>query len=757
MLSYRPRRWLVHLALAFGAGVYLGYGVPFSPLWLLTAAAGIALLWVLRRQERSVYLPAMGLAVLAGLLRCGIAAHPALPPEGLYTITAAVNGEASVRDADGRVAVYLKNVRLKEADGSFRAYWTYWPKDSGDPLPQAGQRVRFTTKLYHPSGQVNPHGYDFRLAMMQRGVTIGLSGCSELEMLPADGWDPSALPLRLRQAIRARLDELLGDQGSLASALLLNDKDALDEEVEQGFRLSGTAHVLTVSGLHVMILFSCLLLLIRRFSPSQSTVLLIVLPLLGVYALLVDMRAPVLRACAMILYLQLGRIARRRCDALTGLAMAFAGILLLRPLELFAAGFQMSFCAVLGLIMLGDRVEHALRNMPGVLLRRIVRLYGVTLCATAAVALPVGWYYHRLPLVGLLIGPLVVCAVTLLLPVLIALLLLSLPLMPVARLLGRGVALACAGISRFVQACGNLPWAYVSVRRLPFYAMAAIVLAMALCTRFVRMKKLRRFLVGAGALAAAAVAMLLFQNRAVRYIQFSVGDADAAVIEDGRETVVIDAAERSGDLAAYLRSEGRRADHLILTHLHADHALGLEKLLDQEVPVGEILLPSEALSLPASERCRQALARAEASGIPIRAICAGDRLTTARVSVDVLWPEAGGSTGQAAANDFALGLYIDLDGVTMLHMSDIGGAYEMRCARPAQVLRAAHHGASSSTGERFLAAVSPDIALISARSPSPSVLQRLAQAGVMVYDTNERGALTLTARHGEATLRGFIK
>ena len=93
----------------------------------------------------------------------------------------------------------------------------------------------------------------------------------------------------------------------------------------------------------------------------------------------------------------------------------------------------------------------------------------------------------------------------------------------------------------------------------------------------------------------------------------------------------------------------------------------------------------------------------------------------------------------------------------MLHMSDISGAYELRAAAPAQVLRVAHHGSASGTGARFLDAVAPDIALISARRASAAVLQRLADAGVTVYNTDSGGALTLTARDGQATLQCYKK
>ena len=753
MLRYRPRRWLVHLALAFGAGVYLGGGVAFSWLWLGAAGCCLSCALLLRRMSRSVYLPLMALAVTLGLLRCAVIAHPVLPEEGSYAVTAVVASEPRVREKDGRVAVHLRDVRLPGEDRAYRAYWTYWPKEESEPLPTEGQTAVFTGRVYHPSGQINPHGFDFRLYLLQKGVTLGITGCDGLTLLPGN----KPLLSRWRQAIRLRLDDLLGDQSPLAAALLLDDKSDLPEDLAEDFQRAGVAHVLTVSGLHVMILFSCILLLLRRFSPSQRSVLLVSLALLGGYALLVGARASVLRAGLLMVYLQLGRMARRHRDPLTGLAAAFLCILVLRPLELFAAGFQMSFSAVLGLILLGDRVKILVKKIRNPMLQRVIHAFASTLCAVLGTCFPVGWYYHRLSLMGLLVSPAVVAVITLLLPVLIGLLFLSLPLLPLARVLGQGVALVCSALSAFVRVCASLPFADFLIRRLPFYVTAAAVLCLVLCTRYVLLNRRKRLLMGCGALALSLTLMFALQNRDVRYIQFSEGSADAAILEDGSQTLLIDVGEYGGDVAGYLLSEGRRDNYVLLSHLHSDHTLGLSDLLRQRVPIDGIYLSAEARTTPASDAVLEALRQAEERGIPIHTLCAGDHLALDRVSVEVLWPDAGGASPDSDPNDFALALLLDLDGVTMLHMSDVSGAFELRAARPAQVLRVAHHGSASSTGERFLAAVSPDAALISTRKASEKTLSRLAEAGAMIYDTNEHGALTLTARRGQAWIQGFMQ
>ena len=756
MLSYRPRRWLVHLALAFGAGIFLGWRTHGAALWL--AGLALCLVWglLLRSLRQSVYLPCVAAAVLLGMLRC-MAAQPALPPEASYAVTARVSGEAAVREKDGRVAVYLTGVRLSGVSGAYDAYWTYWPQTPDAPLPLDGQTVTFIGSVYHPMVQSNPHGFDFRLYLLQKGVELGITGCKDMALAPEGQTVPASLLIRLRQALHARLDVLLGKYGSLSAALVMNDKSDLPEDLAESFRLAGAAHVLAVSGLHVMILFSCVLAVLRRFSPSQTVVLAISVVLLALYGLLAGMQAAILRAVLLMTYTLSGRIVRRRPDKLTALSAAFLAILLLRPIDLFSAGFQMSFGAVLGLILLGDRVNCGLRRVRRPWLRSLLEAYGFTVCGSLGAALPVAWYYHRLSLVGLIISPIIVALVTVLLPLILLALAISFLWMAPGLLLGRLASLFCSLLTAVVRWSGSLPFASFAMPRLPFYAMIAIVAALVLCTRYVRFRTVTRIAAALAMLAGSAVVMLLTRSTDVRYIQFSMGSADAAVIEDGRKTIVIDVGENGGDVAGYLLSEGRRADMVILSHLHADHVMGLGDLLRQRVPIGTVYLSTEALATPVADSCRQLIDQVREAGIEIKTLSAGDTLRTDRVTVDVLWPEAGSANFLGNGNDFAMALMIDLDSVSLLQMSDVSGAYELRAARPAQVLRVAHHGSAYSTGERFLGEVLPSLALISTRKASDATLERLAQAGILVYDTNAGGALTLTARNGQATLRCFLK
>lgn len=763
MFAFRPRRWIVHTALFFGAGVFAGLYLPMSLLWVAAAVLAALLILLLYKSGRSVYAGVMIFSFFLGLMRCAVTAHPALPPAGEYRICGTVSGVSDVREEDGRVAVYLKNVTLCGETGKTyrlrRVYWTYWLEDDADiaaaVLPLDGQEAAFNGRLYHPSRRTNPHGFDFRLYLLQKGAVAGVSGNDGLALSPEGQSDHKSVLIRIRRAIGNRLALLLGEDASLSTAMLLGDRRDMPEDMAESFREAGVAHVLSVSGLHVMILYALVTRLINRFSPPQWLTLALSCLLMGAYCLLVGLQSAMLRACVLMTYLQSGKIFRRQTDSLTALALAFVTILAIRPLELFAAGFQMSFAAVLGMTMLGDRMRQLTAKIRIDRLRRLIRDYGVTVCACAAVSLPVGWYYHRLSLVGLLINPLLCTLTTVLLPIVPVLLLVSAVHLPAGIFLGRGVAFFSRLITHLVQFAAGAPFASVPVPRFPWYVLLALVIALLLCTRYVLLKTRLRVLLGAGAIAVSILVMILTTPRCVRYIQYDLGSADAAVIEEKGETVVIDAGDYGGDVASYLLSTGRRADHLILTHLHADHVLGVRELIDQHVPIGCIYLSTEAFATPVADECMQVLDMARGMGIPVKTLCAGDELTIGRVRMEVLWPERGGAFAKADGNAFALAMLIDLDGTKMLHMSDVDGVYEMYAAAGADVLKVAHHGSSGSTGAAFLEAVRPGIALLSTSNASAKTLERLAQAGVIVYDTSERGALMLSFDEEGVKIRGY--
>lgn len=759
MLRNNPRRLLTHGALALSAGIFLGARLEFRALWLVALGLSCLLLALLHSGKKPVWPGFLLSCFFAGLSLCAYCAHPALPPEGKYQVTATVTGEAKIREEDGRIALYIRDVTLMGEGGEYaldKLYWTYWPQEE-IAVPLDGQTVTFTGKFYHPDGQENPFGFDFRMYLLQKGAVAGISGGEDLVATPEGQTQPRDWMLRARRWIATRMQTLLQDQAPLATALLIGETEGMPEEMREGFRKAGVAHVLSVSGLHAMLIMGLIIRIMDKLQAPPKLILGITGVFLAFYSALTGSNAPILRAVLLVAYQLYARTVRRRGDHLTAWSVGLMIILFLQPLQLFSAGFQMSFGAVLGMILLYDALQVHFMRIRNERLRKVVASYAVTLCATVGAALPVIYTYNSFSLMGLLVNPLICLMTELLMLADIVLLLASCISLPLAQKMG----VLIAHLSRFtvegVGLAGEISWSAVHVPSFPWYLAAAIVLCLILCTRYVKFTALKRVLLGGGALTVACTVMLLNANHDVRYIQLAMGNADAAVIEDGQKTIVIDTGEYGGDLSSYLLATGRRADHLILTHLHTDHALGLEYLLSENVQIGTIYLTTEAFKTEVSQRVLDLLLQSQEKGIKMQLLSAGDQIRTKRVTIDVLWPKEGSGHALKDANDCAAALLIDLDGASILHMSDLTGAYENYAAVPVDILRAAHHGSADSTRERFLSVVQPAVCLISGDSPSEKTLSRLANVSTMVYDTGTHGALFITVREGQYFVQGYLQ
>ncbi len=763
MTAARPfhhQRPLAAAAAAYGLGIGAGASFPWHPLlYGLGLACGAGMALVLPRLGRRRVLGVMAAALFLGALLGGWAAHPALPEPGRYQMTGVLSADAVLRE-DGTAAAYLSGVQLTR-DGEETAlpalYWTYTPDPDQPFLPREGDRVRFEGSVYHPSGRVNPYGFDFRMYLLQKGVPAGVSGASDPETLDHPGRGVLSLLYRMRQGLLRRTHLIFGEDSALPEALLLGDKSNLPQETLDGFTDAGAAHLLAISGLHVGLLAALIMIPLRYWLRPEAR-LAVMGAFLLFYSALLGFPAPVVRASLLMLLTLCRRVLRRAPDPLTALCAAFWLILLIRPLDLFSASFQLSFCAVLGIVLLGPALEKRLRRVKPTFLREG---WVSTFSATAGTALPTVQLFHRFSLIGLALNPFLCALFAALLPLYAFTLLLGCVCLPAGAWLAGWLNPVTRGLVKAVSFAGKLPFATVRLPSLPWYCVLAAAAALILCTRYALGTRRRKALLASALLAVSFSAWPLTQCRDVQYIQLAMGQADAALILDGKETVLIDAGDYGGDIASYLLATGRQADRVILTHLHADHCLGIEQLLAQDIPIGMVYLPVGAEEMQVDDQCRKLMAELREREIPIQPLCAGDTLATARASLTVTWPYADTVLPGQDANRFALALLCDLDGVTLFSASDIPGEYETYAARDADILKVSHHGSKTSTGETFLQMVSPRIALItgspvSSRLPSPETVLRLEACGAQIYNTASSGAVTFAVRGGEAILTPYL-
>ena len=431
-------RPLVLAAIGFCAGILIGkhvLGAPAYGIALFAFVGGIVLL-TLKQKKAAVLLIACAL----GLVRIQLA-YPVLPAPA---ISGALNGVVATTPLENgtNTRLVLKNASYagRKLDGRVLLVL-----ETADLQVAYGDTVETTATLSLPQGKRNEGDMDMRFYLFTQRIAVQ-ARAENASVTPAEKQDIYGVLLTLRARTTNTLLRLMGkENGAVAAAMLHGDTWHIQEETLRDFRASGIAHLLAVSGLHVSLLAGALLILLRRLQPG--TQFCIVLVCLLFYSAFTAFSPSTVRASIMTLCLLLGRVVWRKPDTLCSLALALLSILLYNPFSLFAVGLQLSFSAVLGIVLLAPVLQDALRKLPA----PVAGALGVSLAAQIGIFPATAAYFNHLPLMStpanLLVVPLAPLVV---LPSLIALFLY--PLFPVAALAVAGVADITLHLMRAVAA-----------------------------------------------------------------------------------------------------------------------------------------------------------------------------------------------------------------------------------------------------------------------------------------------------------------
>ena len=557
-------------------------------------------------------------------------------------------------------------------------------------------------------------------------------------------------PLWLGEQVRALLDRSVpADAAPFLKAVLTGDRGGLDFAAERDLTVAGLSHVVAVSGMHVSLLVGALYLVMGRARRAAAA---IGIPLVLSFMLLTGLSPSVVRAGIMLSLLLLAPLLHRESDPPTALSAAALLILLFNPYTVANVGFQLSFLAVAGLLLLTGPLYRHLRSrklfaavltrsetglsrwrkLAHRLARRFVNGLLQILCAT------VGALSLTVPVTCIVFGSLPTYA---LLSNLLALWAVSLCF---------GLGLGTAALAAVWPAAGKLLGSIAAwpVRYLLLVFAYAVLLTVVL---------LRKRWYGTGllcVLAALALTVGLQHFRAARAdwtaAVLDVGQGQCVCICCGGRTAVIDCGGSDGDKAGahaadYLRQSGvRTVDALILSHYHTDHVGGVAELL-REIDVRTVYLPAVCFAPEKREALEAAASAHGAAVIP--------------VSADLCLPFGSGSlqlfapVGAENDNDGSVSVLFSERDYDMLVTGDLDQAGEHRLLAAhdlpdIEAFVAGHHGAESSSGMELLKTLHPETVLISVGRnryghPSESALARFAAIGAEVLRTDESGDLEL--------------
>jgi competence protein ComEC len=700
-------------------------------------------------------------AALGPPQRCQVSARVARSP----VLLRARDGPAPRRAPPGaaRIDVVVESAVCARSNGDVLRGRTLRLYGAPDDLGR-GDRVLLAADVGAAQIFVDPGLADARASLALGGV-VASGGVAEASLLER-GRGPPAWIDAARAHVRRRIEATFAaDMAPLARALVLGETD-LEAADRDAFRRSGLAHLLAVSGTHLVIAVVALVramraLLVRirplaeRHDVGRAAAVLGA-ALAWVYADFAGGGGSAMRAAAMLCCGLLARALGRRPCALRAFAWSLLGGALAEPLALCDLSFVLSLCATGGLLLAQAPAQRLCRRRSAPL-RAVLGSAAATLAATTACAPVLLATGPELPLLGIVanviaapIGELAA------LPVCLAHALLAW-----APLCERGAAIVGGGALELVQVAAHVSAAAGGLALPPptAWQLAAALVTAAACFGAASRRKV--------VLAVGAVALLVLElvaRRAgstpgrLRVTVLDVGQGDGLLLDmpDGR-LVLVDgggipgAAVDLGDrvVLPVLRARRRgRIDVAVLTHPHPDHYGGFFSTLAR-VDVGEVW--DGGLAHGGGEAAR-GLAVLAARGIPIRRpddLCNRPR-SFGDATIQVLAP-CPAPHPERNVNDASLVLRVSLGDHVALLTGDAEAASEGDLVAEqgdrlrADFLKVGHHGSLTSTTAPFLAAVAPRVAAISCgvrnrfAHPRPGVVARLLGADALVLRTDRGG------------------
>lgn len=693
--------------------------------------------------------------------------------------------------------IYLKGVEVENGEGSVSVKRIFVNTEK-IPNVKIGNIIKVRGKLRQFEKAANKGNFDSRKYYLSLGF-YGKIEAGTIEVINSDYSGIRQGLYELRMEIIERLEKLCSDNKGIFSiinnkngiigAIILGDKIDLDSDIKELYSVSGIAHILAISGLHISFIGMAIYRLLRRrfrflFSAAVS------IPVVLSFGIMSGFGISTIRAIIMFILKIIGEVLGRKYDAITAISLAGLVLLVQNPFVVCNSGFQMSFGAIIAIVLILPIVEEIL-NTDNKTIKVLSANFTISLVMNPILA----WNYYELPTFSFLLNIVVV------------------PLMSVV-IVSSIVGIFCScimfGFGKIVifPGCGILElytflcniinkssFASIVVGQpkvtiiIVYYAILLVVLfgLKNIRTKYTRAEKERNIIKKETGLVLekkakkerrikgqnvklrlACIVGFLLLNCLIYYIPnpgfyitfINVGQGDGILIHgDNGTKVMVDGGSTSEKQVAkncivpYLKAEGiGTIDYSIITHTDKDHISGILEILENNnsnrIRIKNLVMPDINMK---DDTYNELIEKAKLKKINVLYIKKGDTLSLGKTKIKCIYPET--TTTASDKNDYCTVLSVKNKTSKILLTGDISKEIEEKIKDDIEenytVLKVAHHGSNYSSSEKFLKKVNPKYSIISVGKnnsyghPGNETMERLRKQGGVIYRTDEKGGITI--------------
>ncbi len=637
----------------------------------------------------------------------------------------------------------------------------------------------------------NPGQFDMQKYYEALNIEFAVNA-GYLEVAAHDNHSILSMLYRVRRLLQSELKKIaLPEDYEVLSAMLLGDENEIGDDLESLYRLSGIAHILTISGLHISMIGRGLYMLLRKLGGGFVLSSLISSGIILMYGVMTGFGTSSLRAVIMFLVMLTADCLGKSYDMTS--SVSFAGILVLCefPLMIYQFSFQMSVVCIYAISLIAPVVQSYLGLERG-FLNTIV-----TGCVIQWCTIPVLLYHmYTYPVFSVLINLAVIP--------LVKLVMVSGFFSMVLSFVKYDLAMFMSGTAHYILlfykklcefVCGIecalitpgqpdivMIVIYYTILLAGFNYMSYKVAIDKKITNEQRRREknnrkkqsyCKRYAFVAAFLIVSILILILSRQKQMVITFADVGQGDCTLVRTiSGDTALIDCGSSNitevgaGRIIPMLNYYGiKRIDYMFLSHADSDHINGAAELIEN-IKVNNIFLPDRADNSGFSE----ITALAKAYDVPIWYIGSGNKVALGDVSFICLNPIQNDNTNDE--NNSSMVLKLEYKEFSVLFTGDLDIAGEEKVADTAKayeinidcdVLKVGHHGSKYSTGEAFLEEVTPKSSVISCSEsntyghPSEEVIERLGSCMSDIYITKDSGAVIVKTNGIDYSIYEFCK
>ncbi len=693
--------------------------------------------------------------------------------------------------------IYLKGVEVENGEKSVSVKRIFVNTEK-IPNVKIGNIIKVRGKLRQFEEAANKGNFDSRKYYLSLGF-YGKIEAGTIEVINSDYSGIRQGLYELRMEIIERLEKLCSDNKGIFSiinnkngiigAIILGDKTDLDSDIKELYSVSGIAHILAISGLHISFIGMAIYRLLRRrfrflFSAAVS------IPVVLSFGIMSGFGISTIRAIIMFILKIIGEVLGRKYDAITAISLAGLVLLVQNPFVVCNSGFQMSFGAIIAIVLILPIVEEILNTD-----NKIIKVLSANFTISLVMNPILAWNYYELPTFSFLLNIVVVPLISVVIVSSIVGIFCSCIMFGLGKVVifpGCGIlelyTFLCNIINKSSVASIVVGQPKVTII-IVYYAILLVVLfgLKNIRTKYTRAEKERNIIKKETGLVLekkakkerrikgqnvklrlACIVGFLLLNCLIYYIPnpgfyitfINVGQGDGILIHgDNGTKVMVDGGSTSEKQVAkncivpYLKAEGiGTIDYSIITHTDKDHISGILEILENNnsnrIRIKNLVMPDINMK---DDTYNELIEKAKLKKINVLYIKKGDTLSLGKTKIKCIYPET--TTTASDKNDYCTVLSVKNKTSKILLTGDISKEIEEKIKDDIEenytVLKVAHHGSNYSSSEKFLKKVNPKYSIISVGKnnsyghPGNETMERLRKQGGVIYRTDEKGGITI--------------